>query len=122
MLLQSRSLRCPTWCPILALSFEAPSEAEQEATLTEGEAWPSVASPLAQPMLPTSLAGVEEIPSDTLMVRLIGELEEARIKKAGGEPCSISRHARRVMSLTNHVQAFQSHVPVVKGVPVSMSD
>ncbi|CAE7690553.1 NCL [Symbiodinium sp. CCMP2592] len=50
----------------------APSEAEQEAALTEG---------------------VKEIPSDTLMVRLIGELEEARIKKA-----------------------FQSHVPVVKGV------
>ncbi|CAE7276418.1 NCL [Symbiodinium natans] len=57
---------------VYRLQHSSAGEAEQEATLTEG---------------------VEEIPSDTLMVRLIGELDEARIKKA-----------------------FQSHVPVVKGV------
>lgn len=65
-------LKVRQWVYRLQHSGAAPSEAEQEAALTEG---------------------VEEIPSDTLMVRLIGELEEARIKKA-----------------------FQSHVPVVKGV------
>ena len=56
------------------------------------------------------------------MVRLIGELEEARIKKASGSHEAF-RTVRVSHELAGHImEAFQSHVPVVKGVPVSMSD